>query len=127
MHVKLPEVASATDAREAARALLDAGVDGIKLYAQTWAPPIVVMPPDAVRGAVEAGMNGRDILASLTTAPAGRFGAASRAGRVAAGLDADIVVLAGDPAADVRAFAAVRYSIRGGRVIYSAPPPLRAR
>ena len=245
MHVKLPEVASATDAREAARALLDAGVDGIKLYAQTWAPPIVVMPPDAVRGAVEeahrrgklvfahpsnrdgllnavrggvdvlvhttpqmgpwneavldemtaarvtliptlklwryelrhdresvrdqfvgvgvgqlrawrqrngavvfgtdvgymndydptdeyllmkeAGMTSRDILASLTTAPAERFGASSRAGRVAAGLDADLVVLAGDPAADVRAFAAVRYSIRGGRVIYSAPPPLRAR
>jgi imidazolonepropionase-like amidohydrolase len=75
----------------------------------------------------EAGMNGRDILASLTTAPAARFGAASRAGRVAAGLDADLVVLAADPAADVRAFAAVLHTIRGGRVIYSAPPPLRAR
>ena len=240
MHVKLPEVAGA-----AAGALLDAGVDGIKLYAQTWAPPIVVMPPDAVRGAVdeahrrgklafahpsnrdgllnavrggvdilvhttpqmgpwndalvdemiaarvtliptlklwryelrhdresirdqfagvgvgqvrawrqrrgavifgtdvgymndydptdeyllmkEAGMTSRDILASLTTAPAERFGASSRAGRVAAGLDADLVVLAADPAADVRAFAAVRHTIRGGRVIYSAPPPLRAR
>ena len=245
MHVKLPEVAGAADARAAARALLDAGVDGIKLYAQTWAPPIVVMPPDAVRGAVdeahrrgklafahpsnrdgllnavrggvdilvhttpqmgpwndalvdemiaarvtliptlklwryelrhdrestrdqfagvgvgqlrawrqrrgavifgtdvgymndydptdeyllmkEAGMTSRDILASLTTAPAERFGASSRAGRVAAGLDADLVVLAADPAADVRAFAAVRHTIRGGRVIYSAPPPLRAR
>jgi imidazolonepropionase-like amidohydrolase len=245
MHVKLPEVASATDAREAARALLDAGVDGIKLYAQTWASPIVVMPPDAVRGAAEeahrrgklvfahpsnrdgllnavrggvdvlvhttpqmgpwneavldemtaarvtliptlklwryelrhdresvrdqfvgvavgqlrawrqrngavvfgtdvgymndydptdeyvlmseAGMNSRDILASLTTSPAERFGASSRAGRVAAGLDADLVVLAADPAADVRAFAAVRHTIREGRVIYSAPPLLRAR
>jgi imidazolonepropionase-like amidohydrolase len=245
MHVTLPEVASAAEARAAARALLDAGVDGIKLYAQTWAPPIVVMPPDAVRGAVDeahrrgkpvfahpsnrdgllnavrsgvdvivhttpqmgpwngavldelvaarvtliptlklwryelrhdresirdgfaavgvgqlrawrerngavifgtdvgymndydpteeyvlmaqAGMTSADILASLTTAPAGRFGAASRAGRVAAGLDADVVVLAGDPAADVRAFAAVRYSIRGGRVIYAAPSPVRAR
>ena len=245
MHVKLPEVAGAADARAAARALLDAGVDGIKLYAQTWAPPIVVMPPDAVRGAVdeahrrgklafahpsnrdgllnavrggvdilvhttpqmgpwndalvdemiaarvtliptlklwryelrhdresirdqfagvgvgqlrawrqrrgavifgtdvgymndydptdeyllmkEAGMTSRDILASLTTAPAERFGASSRAGRVAAGLDADLVVLAADPAADVRAFAAVRHTIRRGRVIYSAPPPLRAR
>ena len=245
MHVKLPEVAGAADARAAARALLDAGVDGIKLYAQTWAPPIVVMPPDAVRGAVdeahrrgklafahpsnrdgllnavrggvdilvhttpqmgpwndalvdemiaarvtliptlklwryelrhdresirdqfagvgvgqlrawrqrrgavifgtdvgymndydptdeyllmkEAGMTSRDILASLTTVPAERFGASSRAGRVAAGLDADLVVLAADPAADVRAFATVRHTIRGGRVIYSAPPPLRAR
>ena len=245
MHVKLPEVASEADARAAARALLDAGVDGIKLYAQTWAPPVVVMPPDAVRAAVdeahrrgklafahpsnrdgllnavrggvdilvhttpqmgawndavvdemiaarvtliptlklwryelrhdresvrdrfaavgvgqlrtwrqrrgtvifgtdvgymndydpteeyvlmaEAGMTGGDILASLTTAPAERFGASSRAGRVAAGLDADLVLLAADPAADVRAFAAVRHTIRGGRVIYSAPPLVRAR
>ena len=245
MHVKLPEVGGAADARAAARALLDAGVEGIKLYAQTWAPPIVVMPLDAVRAAVdeahrrgklafahpsnrdgllnavrggvdvlvhmtpqmgpwndavvdemiaarvtliptlklwryelrhdresiresfagvgvgqlrawrqrngavifgtdvgymndydpadeyalmaEAGMSSSDILASLTTAPAARFGASSRAGRVAPGLDADLVVLAADPAADVRAFAAVRHAIRGGRVIYSAPPPLRAR
>jgi len=245
MHVKLPEVGGAADARAAARALLDAGVEGIKLYAQTWAPPIVVMPLDAVRAAVDeahrrgklafahpsnrdgllnavrggvdvlvhmtpqmgpwndavvdemiaarvtliptlklwryelrhdresiresfagvgvgqlrawrqrngavifgtdvgymndydpgdeyalmadAGMSSSDILASLTTAPAARFGASSRAGRVAPGLDADLVVLAADPAADVRAFAAVRHAIRGGRVIYSAPPPLRAR
>ena len=245
MRVKLPEVAGESDARAAARALLDAGVDGIKLYAQTWAPPIVVMKPEAVRGAVDeahrrgklvfahpsnrdgllnavrggvdvlvhttpqmgpwndavldeliaaritliptlklwryelrhdresirdgfaavgvgqlrawrdrhgsvifgtdvgymndydpteeyvlmaqAGLTSADILASLTTAPAGRLGAASRAGRVATGLDGDIVVLAGDPMADVRAFAAVRYAIRGGRVIYAASPPLRAR
>jgi imidazolonepropionase-like amidohydrolase len=68
----------------------------------------------------EAGMNFRQILASLTTAPAERFGESSRRGRITAGLAADIVVLSGDPAKDVRAFAAVRYAIRGGRVIYQA-------
>ncbi len=65
------------------------------------------------------GMNWRDILASLTTHPAARFGEKSR-GRIAAGMDADLVVLAADPASDVRAFAAVRHTLRAGKVIYSA-------
>jgi imidazolonepropionase-like amidohydrolase len=68
-----------------------------------------------------AGLDWRAILASLTTAPAERFGETLRRGRVAAGLDADLVVLGGDPSADVTAFASVRYTIRGGRVVYAAP------
>jgi len=69
-----------------------------------------------------AGLSWREILASLTTAPALRFGEQKRRGRVAPGLDADLVVLARDPVEDVRAFAAVRLTIRAGRVIYQAPP-----
>jgi imidazolonepropionase-like amidohydrolase len=65
-------------------------------------------------------MNFRQILDSLTTAPAERFGESKQQGRIAAGLAADLVVLGGDPAQDVRALAAVRYTIRGGRVIYRA-------
>jgi len=65
---------------------------------------------------------GRDrrtkILAALTTAPASRFGAAARTGRLATGLDADIAVLEGDPAQDIRALASLRATLRGGRVIY---------
>ncbi len=57
------------------------------------------------------------ILASLTTAPAAFF-ADARRGRVAAGLDADLVVLDADPAADVRNLANVAYTIRGGHVIF---------
>jgi len=60
----------------------------------------------------------RQILASLTTAPAKRFGWAAHKGRVAAGLDADLVVLDTDPATDSTAFAKVRNTIRAGRVIY---------
>jgi len=66
-----------------------------------------------------AGMSFRQILASLTTNPAQRFGFASRSGRVARGMDGDLVILSGDPALDVTAFSKVYYTIRGGSVIYS--------
>ena len=69
----------------------------------------------------EAGMTFRQIFASLTTAPAERFGESARLGRIVPGLAADLVVLAGDPSRDLRAFAAVRYTIRDGAVIYQAP------
>jgi imidazolonepropionase-like amidohydrolase len=58
------------------------------------------------------------ILAMLTTAPAARFGRADRTGRLAPGFSADVVVLDGDPALDVRAFAKVRVTMRDGRIIY---------
>jgi imidazolonepropionase-like amidohydrolase len=68
----------------------------------------------------QAGMSSRQILASLTTAPAERFGESVNLGWIAPGRTADIVVLDGDPSKDVRAFANVRYTIRDGRVIYEA-------
>jgi hypothetical protein len=58
------------------------------------------------------------ILASLTTAPAERFGASKRLGRVAPGLAADLTILRNDPSKDIRALAAVQYTIRDGKVIY---------
>lgn len=67
-----------------------------------------------------AGMSFRQILASLTTAPAARFGESERLGRIAVGLEADVVVMRGDPLGDVRALTAVEYTVRGGRVIYKA-------
>jgi len=59
-----------------------------------------------------------EILASLTTAPAARWKEEKARGRVAEGLDADLVVLEGDPAADAANFAKVRCTIRGGRLTY---------
>ncbi len=59
----------------------------------------------------------RDVLASLTTNPAVFFKATTK-GRVEKGMDADLVVLDGDPAGDVRDFAKVACTIREGRVIY---------
>jgi imidazolonepropionase-like amidohydrolase len=77
-------------------------------------------PTDEYALMAEAGMTFRQVLASLTTAPAEKFGESGRLGRIAPGLAADIVVLNGDPARDVRAFAAVRYTIRDGKLIYQA-------
>jgi imidazolonepropionase-like amidohydrolase len=68
-----------------------------------------------------AGMDFRQILASLTSAPAERFGRATRKGELRPGMDADVVVLDGDPRKDVRAFARVKYTVRVGSVIFSAP------
>lgn len=69
---------------------------------------------------VEAGMSFREILASLTTAPAERFGESSRRGRIAEGLDADLVVFGSDPSQRIRALTDVRYTLRAGKIIYRA-------
>jgi len=65
-----------------------------------------------------AGMSFQEILASLTTNPARRFGYGGRKGRIAKGMEADLVVLGADPAEDATAFCKVRYAIRGGKIIY---------
>jgi imidazolonepropionase-like amidohydrolase len=65
----------------------------------------------------------RQILASLTVAPAERFGYAAHKGRLVPGMDADLVVLADDPAKDVAAFAHVRLTMRAGRTLYEAKAP----
>jgi imidazolonepropionase-like amidohydrolase len=67
-----------------------------------------------------AGLDHRAILRALTTAPVERFGDPRRTGRVAVGYDADLVLLGGDPAKSVEAFADVRRTIRAGRVLYEA-------
>jgi imidazolonepropionase-like amidohydrolase len=68
----------------------------------------------------EAGLAWQAILASLTTAPARRHGYAERKGRVMSGMDADFVILGTDPTRGGKAFADVRYTIRGGNVLYRA-------
>ncbi|HWN15403.1 MAG TPA: amidohydrolase family protein [Candidatus Dormibacteraeota bacterium] len=69
----------------------------------------------------QAGLSYAQILAALTTAPAARFGGASRTGRLTPGFAADVVVLDGDPAEDIRALARVRATLRAGRIIYRRP------
>ena len=66
----------------------------------------------------QAGLGFADILASLTTNPARRFGLEGKAGRIAPGMEADLVVLDGDPSRDIGALARVRYTLRQGRIIY---------
>jgi imidazolonepropionase-like amidohydrolase len=62
----------------------------------------------------------RQVLASLTTNPAQYFKAAKK-GRVETGFDGDLIVLDGDPIADVRNLAKVAYTIRAGQIIYQKP------
>jgi len=60
------------------------------------------------------------ILASLTTTPATRWKESDRCGRIVAKMEADLVVLDADPAADPANFARVACTIRSGKVIYAA-------
>jgi imidazolonepropionase-like amidohydrolase len=64
------------------------------------------------------GLSFEHILTSLTTAPAERFSVSQVTGSIAAGMEADLVLLAGDPAADIKNLAKVRYTIRQGTMIY---------
>ena len=75
-------------------------------------------PADEYTLMQRAGMTLPQTLASLTTAPAERFGVASQLGRIAPGFAADLTVLRQDPSRDIRALANVAYTIRDGRVIY---------
>lgn len=73
-----------------------------------------------------AGLSFPQILASLTTAPAERFGESRSRGKIAPGMDADLVVLSADPASDIQSLARVRYTIRHGKTIYSGQPAAKA-
>ncbi len=66
-----------------------------------------------------AGMSFREILASLTTNPAQRFGYSTHSGRIAKGMDADLVILSADPAQNTSAFSKIRYTIRNGEILYA--------
>ncbi len=65
-----------------------------------------------------AGMTFQQILASLTTAPARQFGEGDRLGRIAAGFEADLVVLKDDPSVEIRALARVECTLRAGHVLF---------
>jgi len=66
-----------------------------------------------------AGMSFSQILASLTTAPAERFGCSNELGRIAPGYRADLVALRGHPAEDLRVLTDVQYVMRDGELIHS--------
>jgi len=107
----------------------DRGVEQLRAYFRAGGPILFGTdvgyvtdydPVEEYRQMERAGMGFRDILASLTTSPAARFGESRRKGRIAAGMDADMVLLAADPAGDVKAFSNVRYTLRKGRIIYQS-------
>jgi imidazolonepropionase-like amidohydrolase len=71
------------------------------------------------RQLAQAGFSFRDVLAMLTTAPVELFHLSQNEGKVAPGMRGDLTILAEDPGlGDLEAFTAVRYAIRGGKVIW---------
>jgi imidazolonepropionase-like amidohydrolase len=77
-------------------------------------------PTDEYTLMAQAGLTPMQILASLTSSPAALWRQERTRGRLAPGMDADIVVLDADPGEDPRNFAKIRCTIRQGRVIYPA-------
>jgi imidazolonepropionase-like amidohydrolase len=67
----------------------------------------------------ECGLDGREILRMLTTAPAERFGVSDRVGAVRVGTRANLVVLDADPTEHPLAFTRIFATIRGGRILHS--------
>ncbi len=67
----------------------------------------------------QAGMDFRQILASMTTAPAKRFGYVNKTGKISRGMEADIVLLSEDPSKNIEALSKVVYTLKRGNLIYS--------
>ena len=76
-------------------------------------------PADEYAYLAGAGLSFAQNLAALTTAPAERFKQDTRTGRIAVGLDADLVAFDGDPRADIRSLARVRHVVHHGRLVYA--------
>jgi imidazolonepropionase-like amidohydrolase len=108
--------------------LVQSGVSQLKAFSQNGGPVLFGTDVGYIKiyntslefELMHRALSEQEVLASLTTNPASYFKAAKK-GRVETGLDADLVVLAGDPMADVRHLAGVVYTIRAGRVIYQKP------
>lgn len=67
---------------------------------------------------VEYGMRPLAVLQSATSINADVFGYASTIGRIKSGLLADIVVVAGDPSADMKNIRNVKMVIKGGKIMF---------
>lgn len=73
---------------------------------------------DELRALGRCGLSPNDILRSLTTAPAQRFGVGDAVGTVAPGARADLVLLDANPLEEALAFTRVRATVRGGRILH---------
>jgi imidazolonepropionase-like amidohydrolase len=73
------------------------------------------------RQLTQAGFGFRDVLAMLTTAPAELVHLSEHEGKVMSGMRGDLTILSEDPASGhPDAFTEVRYTIRGGKVIWQS-------
>jgi imidazolonepropionase-like amidohydrolase len=66
---------------------------------------------------VSAGLTPADAIRAATSVPAGTLGVASTLGQVLPGFRADLLLVRGDPLADVGALREVARVIRGGEIL----------
>ena len=69
----------------------------------------------------EGGQKPMDAVVSATSLAARSLGLADKAGALAAGLEADIIAVQGDPSTDIRALERVAFVMKGGRVFRTPP------
>lgn len=79
--------------------------------------PGSVMPMGEIRLLAEAGLTPREVLLAATLHGAQALGLESELGTIASGKLADLIVVAGDPLADLAALERVRVVVRDGEVI----------
>lgn len=113
----------------AIKAFQGRGVAELRVFAQAggdvlFGTDVGYMADDDLREEIEqmgaAGLTARQILRSLTTAPAKKFGRTD-AGRLSAGAEADVVVFAGNPDEDLLALTRVQRVLRAGKTVWTAP------
>jgi imidazolonepropionase-like amidohydrolase len=68
----------------------------------------------------KAGLSFRQILASLTTAPASKFNKTLSTGKIQKGMDADLIILSASPLENIKNLTGVLYTIKHGEIIYSS-------
>jgi imidazolonepropionase-like amidohydrolase len=114
-------------AKTVAARIVDSGVSQLKAFSENGGPVLfgtdvgfMNLYDTALEYELHRALSERQVLASLTTNPARYFNAAKK-GMVRKEFDADLVVLDGDPVADIRNLAKVAYTIRAGKIIYRKP------
>jgi imidazolonepropionase-like amidohydrolase len=99
---------------------------GVPILAGTDAPNPGTAHGISVHGELEllalAGLSPAEALAAATAAPARAFGLTDR-GRIAPGLRADLLLVEGNPSADIRATRRIAAIWRGGVRLADGPPP----
>jgi imidazolonepropionase-like amidohydrolase len=108
---RYPQIAALHRAGVTLVAGVDAGINPVK--------PHGIMA-EAALDLVTAGLSATDALAAATSEAARVCGIGQRTGRLATGLDADLLAVAGDPAADITALRDVRLVVSRGRRVVDA-------
>ncbi len=74
---------------------------------------------DNAAGLVEAGMPKMEAIKAITSKPAKLLGIDRRTGAIRKGLEADIVVIGGDPLSSIEALKDIRMVVNNGKIIFN--------